>query len=393
MFGNVTQHRRGFQLVAVSTASLIILAVAVTVASFASPYREWTVASAKPAPSASAVSQIIHHAGAWDPTGRKELQALLNGGMNLVLAFPPFSGLEAAAPHSQARYIDNLIWLIYDNVPGAQPVGSPKSCVHTSASGCVITPAAIVKIHAAISKELKKAARDPQIVGFYIQDDRIGDTRQLNKDIHSWIAKAGLHKPTICGFGGRLDVPSSPAWMSKIPSFAASIIGSGKNSPPGSFANYSPQGCDMVALYPFDPNGSDKSVETALANATDWKMSSPVWPCGPKKCTLLDFYKYALRQQGWTPATPLIATPQSFGVSTIKPTGQPFYWNPPTSKQLADETAAFCAGGAQAVLAFTWHDFDTGSTSPYTNKSLSDGLSAGVKACKAIWKHSASAAK
>ena len=66
MFDNVKEHRRGIHLVAASTASLIILAVAVTVASFASPYREWTVASAKPAPSAPAVSEIIHHAGAWD---------------------------------------------------------------------------------------------------------------------------------------------------------------------------------------------------------------------------------------------------------------------------------------------------------------------------------------
>ena len=267
-----------------------------------------------------------------------------------MLAFPQFiSKLEAADPHSPARYIDNLIYLIYDNVPRAQPVSSPKSCVHTSTRGCVITAADIVKIHAAISAELRKAARDPRIVGFYIQDDDIGNTRKLNQDIHSWIAKAGLHKPSICGFNGRLDVPSSPAWMSKIPYFAADITGYGKNYPPGSIANYSPRGCDMVALYPFDPNGTGKRVQTALAAATDWKMNRRVWPCGRSKCTMLNFYKYALRQQGWTPATPLIGVPQAFGVSLGR---LGYYWIPPTSKQLADETAAFCAGECPGRAGF-----------------------------------------
>jgi hypothetical protein len=326
---------------------------------------------------------IIHHAGAFQVYNRRELRGLLGSHMNLVLD-PPYlvRQLEASDHGSQERYIDDLVPLIFDNVHGLEPIVSPASCMH-KVHGCTISSADFAKVHAAVSSELRRVRHDPRIVGFYIQDDPMGNTRKLNQDIHAWIAKAGLHLPTVCGFKGRLDVPGSPQWMSKLPNFAADIV-------QGYFAslnNYSPQGCDMVALYPFGPQAYTKHDAATLAAKTDWKMSNAVWPCGTKKCTLLNFYRYALAKLGWTPATPLIGVPQAFGFDLSDPTGKGFVWPEPTSRQLTDETAAFCAGGAQSVLAYGWHVYDAGSSSPYMDKSLRTGLTAGVKACSTIWSH------
>jgi hypothetical protein len=304
--------------------------------------------------------------------------------MTLALE-PPWliRSLEAAHPASAVRYIDNILPIIYNNISGLEPVSGPKSCSHHRPwwHGCVVTSADITRVHKALSAELRRAKRDPRIVGFYIQDDVLGDFHKLNQRIHSWVAQAGLHVPTICGFGGRLDEPTIPGWMAKIASFAGDVQGDATTGNPGYVINYTPRACDMVALYPYDGNAGNRHDAAALAAAADWKMNKPVWPCGSRKCTLLNFYRYALGKRGWTSATPIIGVPQAFGWNI--PNG--LVWIPPTSQQLADETKAFCAGGARSIVAWEWHVTDPASTSPYKNKKLRNGLTAGVRACRAIW--------
>ena len=85
------------------------------------------------------------------------------------------------------------------------------------------------------------------------------------------------------------------------------------------------------------------------------------------------------------PQRRLLASRKLFGINVLRENGQRFVWETPTTHQLADETAAYCAGGAQAILAWAWHVFDPGSTSPYQNARLRQGLKTGVKECHAIW--------
>ena len=372
----------------VASVCVIVATAVATVLSMYSPGPSPVSASSADATARSAGSagQVIHHAGAFQPANAHELRALVNSGMNLALEPPgSIAALERAAPHSSVRYIDSIVQYIYDHIRGLEPMSSPNSCYHVSPGGCMVTSKEIAKIHKAVLPELRRAGHDPRIVAFYTQDDRIGNTRKVLQDIHSWLAKAGIHKPTICGFQGRLDVPSSRQWMSKISSFAADIQGYGTSGANGILSNFSPQGCDMVALYPYSPQANNTQDAEKLSSATDWKMNKSVWPCGLHTCTLLNFYKYTLRRFGWTPATPIIGVPQAFGINVVQPNGQRFVWEAPTSSQLSRETAAFCAGGAQAVLAWAWHVFDTGSSSPYKNKKLRAGLTSGVRACRAIW--------
>jgi hypothetical protein len=350
------------------------------------------------------MGQIIHHAGAYQPVNGRELIDLLGGGMTLVLDQLPFiRRLEATRGGSKARYIDDLVPFIYDNVSGLQPVYGPKSCMQNVvfARGCSITAVDIKKIHNAISAEIRRVRGDRRIVGLYIQDNRIGDTRKLNQDIHSWVAKARIHLPTICGFAGHLDEPTSSAWTSHIGYYADYIRGNAYDGAPGSIATYSPRGCDMVAVYPYDLQASNVRDAAVNAAATDWKMNKAVWPCDPEPCTflifewtcgskpciLLNFYRDALSRLGWTPRTPLIGVPQAFGYKIVNSKGRGFVWAQPSEKQLADETAGFCAAGAQSILAWVWHDFDAGNSSLFNSKKLRNGLAAGVKTCQTIWKH------
>jgi hypothetical protein len=85
-----------------------------------------------------------------------------------------------------------------------------------------------------------------------------------------------------------------------------------------------------------------------------------------------------LRLRGWDPATtPLIGSPQAWeGV-------------PPSAAQIREQTAAFCAYGAQSIIAFTWRNFPP--TGPKAEPELANspsmraGLSEGMQDCRQIW--------
>jgi hypothetical protein len=376
---NRTQPKRAGRLVAI-VATIAILVMAVRSLGFCAAFPPSASAAAHQATSTFTMKGLGQHAGAFQLFNRAEVHGLLDSGMNLVLDPPELiQKLERDAPHAAVVYIDNLTGLIYDNIQGLEPLSSATSCFY---HGCVITSSEITGIHTEISAELQRAKRDPRIVGFYIQDDPIGDTRLLNQDIHTWVNQAGLRQPTICGFKGRLDAPSSRWWMSKLPYFAADVEGSYEK-----LSNYSPQGCDVVALYPYDGQASNKQTAERLAKKTDWNMDKAVWPCGSEKCTLLKFYKHELRKLGWTPATPLIGVPQAFGFDFSDASGQGFVWPAPTTRQLAEETAAFCAQGAVAIVAWAWDTPASNSSTPYMDRPLRDGLAKGASTCRAIWRH------
>jgi hypothetical protein len=170
--------------------------------------------------------------------------------------------------------------------------------------------------------------------------------------------------------------------MSKLPSFGADMESSYEQ-----LNNYSPQGCDMVALYPFANQAYTIPAAARIQAKTDWSMDKAVWPCGPTKCTLLNFYRYALRKRGWSPATPLIGVPQAFGYNVTGAYKGRLIWPEPTSPQLTREMAGFCKGGVEAILAFEWHPHIPGISSALTDKTLRTGLAKGARACHKIWSH------
>ena len=339
------------------------------------------------------VNQVINHAGAYQVFTGQDLQGLLGAGMTLALEKPQYiAQFESADPGSPARYIDNLLPIIYENISGLEPFPSPSSCANDTAThGCVVTPSDVASVHAALLPELARDKADPHVVGLYIQDDPMGDTLQLDQDIHAWVAQAGLHIPTICAFGGLLneDRPTSPATMRLL---ADQFEGNATTGEHGAISNFSPQGCDMVAFYPYDSNASSEAAAAAIAAVTDWKMARALWPCGSTNCSLLNFYKYALSMRGWTPAIPIIGIPQAFGLDSVNQNGQRDVTRMPTATQLADETTAFCVGGAQSILAFAWDLPDAGSSTLSNTPSLRAGLTAGVTSCKAIWSGTEAAA-
>jgi hypothetical protein len=85
-----------------------------------------------------------------------------------------------------------------------------------------------------------------------------------------------------------------------------------------------------------------------------------------------------LRQRGWDPAQqPLIGIPQSFRL----PDGAV-----PTDASVASQTAAYCAGGASAILFYAWNDSLGGPKAELFNApGLRSGAASGLASCRAVW--------
>lgn len=154
-----------------------------------------------------------------------------------------------------------------------------------------------------------------------------------------------MARPTICGLGGNLDAADHATSETRA-AFDLAV------------ANFTPTGCDAVAVYPYS---------VADATDTDWTMRD-----------LLPYMLDRLRGLGWDPARqPLVGIPQAFRARGALS---------PAAIDVATQTAAYCAAGASAIAFYAW-DEASGSTTfeLYDAPDLRQGATNGLARCKAFW--------
>lgn len=208
-----------------------------------------------------------------------------------------------------------------------------------------------------VRSHLAQTGQDGSIVGYWVLDDwPRADIHRLLEQIHSLVAEANqssiFPRPTICGFGGLLDEkrgPSAP-FVTDTHYFSMAIT------------NFSPNACDIVALYPYASNRVNGPA------FIDWSMSRLL----PEEFELL-------RARGWNPQKhALIGVPQAFGYSPSGGGRRVL----PRAVDVATQSAAYCRAGAIALLAYTWHDSNTGPMELYNSPDLVNGLRQGVQTCR-----------
>jgi hypothetical protein len=307
---------------------------------------------------------IIHKAGAenigtYDAAATPEVDAAADNGLSVALNGYnlPTGPLVQKMKSRGMVYIEYAQWLqqMYDDCR-AWFVAHPKTPCTISAD-----------LEAAVKAHLAQVHNDPNVVGFWVLDDYPGgDITPTLQAIHELIAQdnasRAFPRPTICGFGGSMDLKTSSSQASFSPNHA---------SFDQALTNFSPAACDMVALYPYGFSAWNDQ------RAIDWSMTN-----------LLPYMKRALKAKGWNHARqPLIGMPQTFGVVPWTP----WTYIAPTAASVHTQTAAYCAGGASTVVAYAWHDFyisDTYPNSPelYNDPGMLSGYAAGIRQCQADWR-------
>jgi len=229
---------------------------------------------------------------------------------------------------------------------------------HSSTAPCPVDSADEQAFLAAVRHEIAKQHHNSSVVGYYVLDDYIGNIAGILEQVHAMVAADNLTlahpRPTICGFGGSLDFQAADGSGHYEHDFASI----------GHFArqellNFTRTACDMVDFYIYS------FAHHAPVSDFSMQWTMPVMLA-------------ELRLRGWDPATtPVIGSPQAWeGV-------------PPTAAQVAEQTAAFCAYGAQSIVAFTWRNFPP--TGPQAEPELENspemraGLEAGMQDCRRIW--------
>jgi hypothetical protein len=210
-----------------------------------------------------------------------------------------------------------------------------------------------------LRSHLQVTRKDDSVVAYWVLDDYPGDVRPAIELIHRLVQEDTLSgrtaRPTICAFGGDLDSTQQSVAESRA-AFDAALT------------NFTPVGCDAVALYPYA-----RGVEPDQNGGVDWSMTD-----------LLPYMLDRLRERGWDPAQqPLIGIPQAFRFEDgVVPTGT----------SLAAQTAAYCAGGASAVLFYAWNDsFGGPKAELFNTPELRTGTANGLATCRSVWSASATA--
>jgi len=140
---------------------------------------------------------------------------------------------------------------------------------------------------------------------------------------------------------------------------------------PRFFENFTPQGCDVVALYVYSSSVADPTLSTTTF---DWSMR-----------TLLPKIRATLLARGWNPkTTPLIGVPQAFGGARLDAPG--LYEITPTAGEIATQSASFCAAGASGVAYYAWQSSQMANLqTAATNPAIADGVRDGIALCNKIW--------
>lgn len=208
---------------------------------------------------------------------------------------------------------------------------------------------------AAIENHLKEARNNQLIVGYWVLDDWVtwdaGSARDLLIKIHALIQKYTPDRPTICGFGGSIELDRTGGWRDPIAD------------------NFSPQACDMIGTYIYANTGA-----IHLPAAYDWSMQDVLPPM-----------LQSLRQRGWDRAKqPFIGIGQAFG-GTIKDSSD--IWITPTASDIETQSKSFCEQGASGVAFYGWNDlrFASSTQMPMTSTQIEAGVRKGIADCASIW--------
>lgn len=184
-----------------------------------------------------------------------------------------------------------------------------------------------------VAERLDRTVNAKNVVGYYILDDNPGaDIRPLLKRIHTWIAqqnkRSDFARAAVCAFG----------------SIASTV-------------NFDGEACDIVAVYLYAGVGAS--------------------PSGALRQNLPPLLE-ALRNHGWNQKqTPLIGIVQTFGDYE----GQSYAL--PSTDDVREEAVTYCAAGAIALLAYTWHDgFNGRATQLRNSPTMVSGLQQGANICR-----------
>ena len=207
-----------------------------------------------------------------------------------------------------------------------------------------------------VAQLLARDANRPYVVGHWVLDDWAwwdpGSGRRLLQKIHAEIEATTPGLPAICGFGAGVAKPGRVNWD------------------PGTGANYSNGGCDIVGWYNYSPFGRKRPSN---GKSLDWRMTA-----------LLPAMRRTLEKQGWNIAqTPLYGIGQAWGGSYDKKYYQPGL----TRGEMLRQAKAFCDFGATYIGWYAWDDSgDNPRTETPNNSSIiTAGIAAGITACKAVW--------
>lgn len=207
-----------------------------------------------------------------------------------------------------------------------------------------------------VAKVLTRDARRPYVVAHWVLDDWAwwdpGSGRALLQKVHAEIARMTPGLPAICGFGAAVLRPGKVGWD------------------PGTGANYSNGGCDIVGWYNYSPFGRTRPSN---GKNLDWTMSA-----------LLPAMRRTLEKNGWDiPHTPLYGIGQAWGGSYNKKYYQPGL----TRGEMLEQAKAFCDFGAAYIGWYAWDDsgYNARTETPNNSATVTAGIAAGISACNAVW--------
>lgn len=208
-----------------------------------------------------------------------------------------------------------------------------------------------------VDRILAHDAKRPYVVGHWVLDDWAwwdpGSGRALLQKIHAAIEQMTPGIPAICGFGGAVLKPGRVGWD------------------PGTGANYSNGGCDVVGWYNYSPFGRRKPSN---GKDLDWTMKA-----------LLPAMARTLKKKGWKIAdTPLYGIGQAWGGSYERRYYQPGL----TRGEMVRQAKAFCQFGATYIGWYAWDDsgYDSRTETPNNSSTIAAGIARAINACQAVWK-------
>ncbi len=208
-----------------------------------------------------------------------------------------------------------------------------------------------------VAELLARDAKLPYVVGHWVLDDWAwwdpGSARALLQAVHALLVKDAPGLPAICGFGAGVARPGKVDWD------------------PGTAANYSNGGCDVVGWYNYSPFGRR---HPSNGKRLDWTMNA-----------LLPAMQRSLEKKGWQIArTPLYGIGQAWGGSYEKRYYQPGL----TRSEMLEQAKAFCDFGATYVGWYAWDDsgFESRTQTPNNSPAIANGIAAGIDACRHVWK-------
>ncbi len=213
---------------------------------------------------------------------------------------------------------------------------------------------------AAVKSDILSLRENNQVVGVWALDDwpatDLGGAKAILPQIAAIVHTYAPGVKVICGFGAGLG-PNG-----------ADILNTDY------FDNFTPQGCDVVAMYIYSVSVADPTLSPAIF---DWSMR-----------TLLPKVRAGLLAHGWNPkTTPLIGIPQAFGGTRLDAPGT--YEITPTADDIALQSQSFCAGGASGIAYYAWQSSGLGALQTAANNTnIAEGVHGGIELCQRLWKTS-----